>query len=248
MRRSYISPEFDHNNLYGTFNMVEESNFFGAKMLEIEDYIYISTQNIIYYQNSNGEQIDLSSESILDSNIYSSSDSKKKYHTITLDETQSSYTKDNSTRWIMNIGLSSILSDLLYAELKKYRTFEGIKNNMTVNNDVNSALKNYISNNVLNRYKFSKIELHLFSFEINENRYKFSKIELFIEYKDLRSNSLLKLKNTWDYLSYKASNQLNKFETETQYDGSNIRVMFNQEKPSTLYNFNYYFNILFEKI
>jgi len=229
MRRSYISPEFDHNNLYGTFNMVEESNFFGAKMLEIEDYIYISTQNIIYYQNSNGEQIDLSSESILDSNIYSSSDSKKKYHTITLDETQSSYTKDNSTRWIMNIGLSSILSDLLYAELKKYRTFEGIKNNMTVNNDVNSALKNYISNNVLNRYKFSKIEL-------------------FIEYKDLRSNSLLKLKNTWDYLSYKASNQLNKFETETQYDGSNIRVMFNQEKPSTLYNFNYYFNILFEKI
>jgi hypothetical protein len=229
MRRSYISPEFDHNNLYGTFNMVEESNFFGAKMLEIEDYIYISTQNIIYYQNSNGEQIDLSSESILDSNIYSSSDSKKSYHTLKLDETQSSYTKDNSTRWIMNIGLSSILSDFLYAEMKRYRSFEGIKNNMTVNNDVNSALKNYISNNVLNRYKFSKIEL-------------------FLEYKDLRSNSLLKLNNTWDNLSYKSENQLTKFETETQYDGSNIRVTFNQEKPSTLYNFNYYFNILFEKI
>lgn len=229
MRRSYISPEFDHNNLYGTFNMAEESNFFGAKMLEIEDYIYISTQNIIYYQNSNGEQIDLSSESILDSKIYSSSDSKKAYHKLTLDETQSTYTKDNSTRWIMNIGLSSILSDFLYAELKKYRTFEGIKNNMTLNNDVNSSLKNYISTNVLNRYKLSKIEL-------------------FLEYKDLRSNSLLKLNNNWDYLSYKAENQLTKFETETQYDGSNIRVMFNQERPSTLYNFSYYFNILFEKI
>ena len=222
MRRSYISPEFDHNNLYGTFNMAEESNFFGAKMLEIEDYIYISTQNIIYYQNSNGEQIDLSSESILDSKIYSSSDSKKAYHKLTLDETQSTYTKDNSTRWIMNIGLSSILSDFLYAELKKYRTFEGIKNNMTLNNDVNSSLKNYISTNVLNRYKLSKIEL-------------------FLEYKDLRSNSLLKLNNNWDYLSYKAENQLTKFETETQYDGSNIRVMFNQERPSTLYNFSYYF-------
>ena len=229
MRRSYISPEFDHNNLYGTFNMVEESNFFGAKMLEIEDYIYISTQNIIYYQNSNGEQIDLSSESILDSKVYSSSDSKKTYHKLILDETQSTYTKDNSTRWIMNIGLSSILSDFLYAELKKYRTFEGIKNNMTLNNDVNSSLKNYISTNVLNRYKLSRIEL-------------------FLEYKDLRSNNLLKLNNTWDYLSYKAENQLTKFETETQYDGSNIRVMFNQERPSTLYNFSYYFNILFEKI
>ena len=229
MRRSYISPEFDHNNLYGTFNMVEESNFFGAKMLEIEDYVYLYTQNIIYYQNSTGEQIDLSSESILESNVYSTSDSKKKYHTLTLDETQSSYTKDNATRWILNIGLSSILSDYLYAELKKSRTFEGIRNNMTVNNDVNSALKNYITNNVMNRYKFSRIEL-------------------FIEYKDLRSNNLLKLTNNWDYLTYKAETQLTKFETETQYDGSAIRVMFNQENPSTLYNFNYYFNILFEKI
>jgi len=229
MRRSYISPEFDHNNLYGTFNMVEESNFFGAKMLEIEDYVYLYTQNIIYYQNSTGEQIDLSSESILDSTVYSTSDSKKKYHTLTLDETQSSYTKDNATRWILNIGLSSILSDYLYAELKKSRTFEGIRNNMTVNNDVNSALKNYITNNVMNRYKFSRIEL-------------------FIEYKDLRSNNLLKLTNNWDYLTYKAETQLTKFETETQYDGSAIRVMFNQENPSTLYNFNYYFNILFEKI
>ena len=229
MRRSYISPEFDHNNLYGTFNMVEESNFFGAKMLEIEDYVYLYTQNIIYYQNSTGEQIDLSSESILESTVYSTSDSKKKYHTLTLDETQSSYTKDNATRWILNIGLSSILSDYLYAELKKSRTFEGIRNNMTVNNDVNSALKNYITNNVMNRYKFSRIEL-------------------FIEYKDLRSNNLLKLTNNWDYLTYKAETQLTKFETETQYDGSAIRVMFNQENPSTLYNFNYYFNILFEKI
>jgi hypothetical protein len=51
MRRSYISPEFDHNDVYGTFNMIEESNFFGSKMLEIEDSIYIDVQNLIYYQN-----------------------------------------------------------------------------------------------------------------------------------------------------------------------------------------------------
>ena len=64
----------------------------------------------------------------------------------------------------------------------------------------------------------------------------------------MRSNSLFKLKNTWDNLVYKKENQLNKFETETQYDGSSVRIMFNQEKPSGLYNFNYYFNILFDKI
>ena len=229
MRRSYISPEFDHNDIYGTFNMVEESNFFGAKMLEIEDSIYIDIQSIIYYQNVKGEQIDLSSESILDSNVYSSSDSKQKYQRLIIDESQSSYTKDNSTRWILDINLRSILIEFLYAELKKYRTFEGISNNMTINNDVNSSLKNYISNNVLDRYKFSKVDLY-------------------IEYKDLRSNNLFKLKNTWDSLVYKPENQLKKFESETQFDGSSIRIMFNQEKPSNLYNFNYYFNILFEKV
>ena len=229
MRRTYISPEFNHNDIYGTFNMVEESNFFGAKMLEIEDYIYIDIQNIIYYQNNNGEQIDLASEQTLESNVYSSSSSKDLYKSLILDESQSSYVKDNSTRWILNVNLRSILVDFLYAELKRYRTFEGIKNTMTVNNDVNSSLKKYITENVINRYKFSRIDLY-------------------IEYKDMRSNSLLRFKNNWDNLAYNQQNQFKKIQTETQFDGSSIRVMFNQEKPSTLYNFNYYFNILFEKI
>ena len=229
MRRTYISPEFNHDDIYGTFNMVEESNFFGSKMLEIEDSIYIDTQNIIYYQNTNGEQIDLSSEQILESNVYSSSTSKDLYKNLILDESQSSYVKDNSTRWILSVNLRSILIDFLYAELKRYRTFEGIKNTMTVNNDVNSSLKNYITENVINRYKFSRIDLY-------------------IEYKDMRSNSLFRFKNNWNYLAYSPQNQLKKIQTETQFDGSSVRVLFNQEKPSTIYNFNYYFNVLFEKL
>ena len=54
-----MSPEYSNTQIYGTFNMVEESNFFGAKMLEVEDSIYVSNQNIIYYQRPTGEQIDL---------------------------------------------------------------------------------------------------------------------------------------------------------------------------------------------
>lgn len=229
MRRSYISPEFSHNDIYGTFNMVEESNFFGAKMLEIEDFVYIDTQNIIYYQNSNGEQIDLASEQTLESNVYSASTSKNSYKTLVLDESQTNYVKDNSTRWILTVNLRSILIDFLYAELKRYRTFDGIRNNMTINNDVNSSLKKYITDNVINRYKFTRIDLY-------------------VEYKDMRSNSLFRFKNNWNNSAYKPENQLKKIQTETQFDGSSIRVMFNQEKPSTIYNFDYYFNILFEKL
>ena len=71
MRRSYISPEYQNRAVYGTLNMVEESTFFGAKMLEVEDSISIDNQDIIYYQRSNGEQLDISTETSLDSYIYS---------------------------------------------------------------------------------------------------------------------------------------------------------------------------------
>ena len=154
MRRTYISPEFENNEVYGTFNMLEESNFFGAKMLEIEDKITISNENIIYYQITNGEQSDLETEMTLDSYIYSSSDDKLVNHTLILDPTQTKNNLENNTKWILNVSLDKILSNFLYAEMKRWRTFEGIKSDMTIYNDINVALKNYISLNVVNRYKF----------------------------------------------------------------------------------------------
>ena len=41
-----MSPEYNNTQIYGTFNMVEESNFFGAKMLEVEDDI-VATEKVL---------------------------------------------------------------------------------------------------------------------------------------------------------------------------------------------------------
>lgn len=228
MRRTYISPEYYNNNVYGTFNMVEESNFFNAKMLEIEDSIYIDNQDIIYYQKLNGEQIDFSIESSLDSYIYSSSESKLSNHTLEIDEAQTPYQLDRNTKWIMNINLNQILSDYLFAILKSYRTFEGVKNEMNRYKDVNVAIRNYIIFNVLNRYKYKSIDLY-------------------IDYKDLRNQSILRYKNNWNN-SNPTPTKFTKFQTETSFDDSSVKLLFNQDKPSSNYNFDYYFNILFEKI
>lgn len=226
MRRTYISPEYLNNEVYGTFNMIEESNFFGAKMLDIEDSISVGKQDIIWYQKLNNEQLDYSIESSLQSYVYSPSDEKKANHTLLIDETQSKYQLDEDTRWIMDINLSEILTNYLYANLKKYRTFEGVKNEMTKENDVNVAIKNYIKYNVVDRYKYKSIEF-------------------FIEYKDLRGQSLLRYDNDWEPNTI---TKFNKLQTETAFDNSRIKVTFNQEKPSSDYSFNYYFNILFDKI
>jgi hypothetical protein len=229
MRRSYISPEYQTKAVYGTLNMLEESTFFGAKMLEIEDSIVIDTLDIIYYQNQNGEQLDLSIESSFASIVYSSSLDKEKNHTLVLDPSQPKSQLDNNTRWILTIDLKTIITDYLFATLKKFRTFEGIKNDMNIYANTDTAIKSYINYNILNRYRYKSIEFY-------------------VNYVDLRNQNTLRYKNNWDKNSINTSNLLTKLQTETEFDESSIKVTFNQEKPSSTYRFDYYFNILFEKI
>ena len=232
MRRSYISPEYQNRAVYGTLNMVEESTFFGAKMLEVEDSIIIDNQDIIYYQRTNGEQLDVSVETSLDSYIYSpggDNGDKFKNHTLVIDATQPKFQLDNNTRWILTIDLKTILTNYLFATLKKYRTFEGVKNDMTMFNDVNVAVTSYIRSNVLDRYKYKSVELY-------------------VRYQDLRNQNLLRYNNTWSTNIIDPTYKLIKIQTETEFDQSSIKIMFNQEKPSSSYKFDYYFNILFEKI
>ena len=102
MSRHYISPEFVNSKIYGSFNSYEESNFFGSKMLEIEDLVDIIDQNIIYYQNSKNEQIDVDVESAQNSVIYSSFDNKKQNHTLIIDDSQSDIQRKSNTRWKCN--------------------------------------------------------------------------------------------------------------------------------------------------
>jgi len=229
MRRSYISPEYQTKSVYGTLNMLEESTFFGAKMLEIEDSININNLDIIYYQTLNNEQLDLSIESSLVSYVYSSSLDKQNNHTLVIDESQPKYQLDNNTKWLLTIDLKSIISNYLFATLKKYRTFEGIKNNMNIYNNTDTAIRSYINYNILNRYRYKGIELY-------------------INYQDLRNQNILKYNNTWSANNVDIKNLLTKIQTETEFDESSIKISFNQEKPSSTYKFNYYFNIIFEKI
>lgn len=227
MRRTYISPEYNNNIVNGTFNMVEQSSFFGSKMLETESQISIDSNDIIWYQRTNNEQIDFSIESSLKSKFYSSSDNKRKNHRLLIDEKQSQFQKERNTKWILEINLSSILQNYVFASMKKYRTFEGLKNEMTIYNDVDVALNEYIKSNVLNRYRFSKIEL-------------------FIEYKDLRSNNILRYNNVWNPNVPKDS-ILDKFQLNQVIPDSLISISFDQ-RPSSQFAFEYYFNILFDKI
>lgn len=229
MRRKYISPEFDYNKVYGTYNMVEKNSFFGSKMLEIDDVININSKNIIYYQKDNHEQIDYNIESKFNPMVFDVVSYKLKSHIISIDESQSSFQKDDKTKWIVKISIGDILLNYLFATLKEHRTFEGVSNSMNIYNDVDVAIKNYIYKNVSNRYKFKTIDL-------------------FLSYKDLNNQQVLKYKNDFSQFTEKSQNKLNKMEVILDHNDNQLEIKFNQEKPSNEYAFDYYFNLNFEKI
>jgi len=229
MRRNYISPEFNYYRVFGTLNMVEESSFFGSKMLEIEDTIEIDNQNLIYYETIQGEQIDISIENSLPPNVVSCSELKNLNHLIILDPNQSDFQKNGNARYIMTINIKQIFESFIFGTIKQYRTFEGVLNSMSFGRNVNSSIKEYILKNISDRYKFDRIEVYL-------------------KYRDLRDQNILRFDNTWNPDIGEIDNKLLRVETETEFDDSSIKAIFNQEKSSSLYNFEYYYKLFWTKI
>lgn len=229
MRRNYISPEFNSQNVFGTYNMIEESNFFGSKMLDIEDLVTIDKQDITYYQNENGEQLDFGIESSLTPLSYSAAQDKQSLHTLDFDETQPEYQKQRNTQWVITIQSNKILTNYIFATMKKFRTFEGIKNQYTLTSNVNVALQNYINENVLDRYKMKSMDLY-------------------ISYTDLRRQNLRRWINTWNPKISTFQNKMTKVQSETSTDGSEVKLRFTQDKTSETFNFEYFFIPIFEKL
>lgn len=229
MRRNYISPEYVYKKVNGTLSMSEESTFFGAKMLEVEDSLLIGNENMIWNQKFNGEQIDKVTETTLQPKLYSSSDSMASNHTIFMDESQTQSKKDTNTRWIIDINISKILNEYLFAKIKSNRTFEGIRTQMTIYNDIDTAIKKYVEINV-------------------NNRYSLVRVDLYVEYVDLKSQDVLRYQNKWSPSVATNTNKTNKFQTISEFDQKNIRILFDQLQPSTQFKFDYFFNLYFEKI
>ena len=223
MRRTYISPEYQYNNVYGTFNMKESSPFFGSKMLKINDKIIIDNNTILYYQEPSGEQLIKPINELL--------------NTISLDNLKlSNHTKElnikntNNPVLVLNIKYIDILRDYLYATLKKNKTFLGVSNKFTLNNNVNSNIYDYINSNILNKYSLPTIDL-------------------FISYNSIiDNNSNLKYNITYNPNILNSNNIRNKFSISNDIINNVITLSYNQEQNANFYNFDYYFNIYYNKL
>lgn len=265
MKRSYISPEFNYTKVNGTLNMLEERTFFGSKMLEIEDEVVIDNRDIIYYQKNNKEQINLVQEKLLTPVIYSASIDKESNHSLTIDESQTEFEKLNNTKWILKINTRELLRNYVFSQLKFSRVFEGVISLNTRSNSINEAIYDYVDQNVMDRYNFTRIDLYLkYNSLLESGNFQSPNvpIDLLINGKntDCKTTSsspgnsevdpeFIETNGNLYNESILSSNNLeSKIQTDITFDQKILTVNFKQAQKRSEFNYDYYFNIIFRKV
>jgi hypothetical protein len=239
MRITHISPEYTYNKVNGTLSMKEKKSFFASKLVKFDDIISIESQNIVYYQDSQNQQINIASEQLLGAIVYNTDTDKLNNSSLIIDKGQSIDSLNNNTSWKFTINYGKILENYLFAIMKKYRTFEGVTNNITLNSDVNEAMRNYIKSNLLSIYGLSRVDLYL-SYNDLQSPIRNNPVD--------NTVPLLKYNNLFTEKAYSTTNLLSKFTSKTDIINMVDVITFNQEKPSSNFSFNYYFNLYFTKI
>lgn len=228
MRKRGISPEYNYTNVPGTFNMTERKSFMGSKIMSVEDKIDLFNQDIIYYQQINGEQMNLDQEISINPVIYSVVNDKKENHQICLDDSQEQSDIDSEAKWIIDINIVQVLRNYIFTEIKNSRSFEGILNRNTINGFVNDAIYDYIDNNIIHLYEISKIDL-------------------FIKNISLQKEDRKRLDVKYNYKIGIGDNKFNKFKLNFNKDKTTAQILMTQEKDSKEYTFDYYFDLSFVK-
>ena len=245
MKSDLILRKFTTTPVIGTQCIKELRNFFGSKMLEIEDSITVdnisiqwsditdsSPADVInygvgyqFFQYTHRETISLASLDTL----------KKDNHTIVLDH-QSQADLEFNTRWILTIDMFTILRQYLYYRIKESRAFKCVTKNDLFLKNINLSIYDYVDKNVMNRYKFKNIEFYVKYIDISDKQ------------TILLSDPLLKYNPKYDYNVMNSGELVTTLNITGADQIKNLTVNYSQTKKSSQYKFDYYFNLIFEKI
>ena len=232
----------------GTFNLIEEKTFFGTKLMDIEDCIEITTESIQYFQLSNsaytqnlgyGYQYYTLDNSITNEELFIMDLVKGKEENHKIEKMLQKKEDDKyNTKWELEIDIKSILMDYLFGKIKNARTFRSLNYSDFSNNNINETIYEYIEKNILDRYKFDKVELFIKYIEIDNNKIynSFTSKQYDPTYNQTVGVEEYKVTN----INMKTNLLLNKLVP--------ITVNYFQIKSGLEYKFDYYFNIHYKKI
>jgi hypothetical protein len=208
--------------------MIEQKSFMGSKLMTAENPIAITDQDIVYYQQLNGEQLNLNQEINISKIIFSSLTEKANNHQINLDATQTETDQNGRTKWIININLVEILRSYMFTRIKEKRSFGGILSEETSFKSIDDSIRQYLNNNIIGLYDFKNMDLY-------------------IEYLPLSEEEGKRYEVSYDRKVKEDGSKSSKFSLSFSKDRSYVQVFFTQEKNSKDFTFNYYFDLYYEQ-
>lgn len=226
MKRTYISPEYTYNTVSGLLNMEEHSTFYGSKMMELPKMLNINREAISYYVNSKNEQIDLANEQQNSPEVIDLSKLKNVKHVIYSDSNM--IIDGGYASWVIEVDVRGILLEYVFGNIKRSRVFGNVLNSSMLNNDVDLSIREYIKLNVIDKYEIGRVDL-------------------FVKYVGLSDNNRLIGENKFDD-GVADEFQISNASLSFNADNSLVRIQFRQLQDYKKFAYNYYFNLIFNKI
>ncbi len=256
MRKSFLTKEYSIEGIPGTFSMKEQRAFFGSKILEIEDVMRIGNNNINWTESVDNTQ------GIILENINKSFDSeiiKKNNHSIRVYPLQSDEQKRDFTRWELTFNIREMIRIYLFSKLKSNRIFKNIENKNTINNSIDSAINDYIIYNIYPRIGFLNIVLYVKYYKIGEIQdYSVDNIPVIaLQYdnrfrEELITPSPMGGESNESYNNrintYRESLKIKNFQLTTDPNQDTATIIYKQTQSSLSYKFDYYFDVIWQKV
>jgi hypothetical protein len=250
MKKNFITKEYSSERVAGTHNMCESRTFFASKILEIDDVMLVDDNDIIWVESldkTQGLGVDNENKS-LDTNAL-----KHTSHTFKHATSQSEAQVHEFPSWEITIDTHHIISEYLFAELKRNRTFAGISNKKTASGNIDTAIKEYVQHNIIPRIRFSHIDLYVKYYRIGEKQQDGSialqSNNAFVE--SIITPTPLSGESTGQYtnrrIDHKKAMKVTNFQLTSNIDQSKITVNYKQIKNALQYKFDYYFDIVYIK-
>lgn len=217
-------------------------SFFGSALMDIEDEILVGDGTIQYahivdpveFSDTDGFQYPqyVPDETIV---LLDLSDLKSQYSSISM-ATQNQTDLYNNTRWILDVDVKSILTEYLFARVKESRAFMCIRPEDTLRRSVNTFVREYIDTNLVGRFGLKEVTLYV--------RYK-NIVGGSVSSTTLRYNPL------FDRTVLTTGDRVSNVNVVDRRDGpsvDSVRILYSQTKKSTVYTFDYYFNLSFYRV
>lgn len=249
MKSNLIIRKYETEPVKGVKSSKEIKSFFGSKLIDIEDTIYVNDISIQYsevvdkinIQNDHYQYYDVDALHPETSILTSLDDVKYQNHTMEIYSQDPNLDRLNNNlnlEWIINLDVKGILRQYLFLRLKESRIFKTIRSEDLIERNINTYINNYIDNNLLNRYNISDISFYVKYFDVVQDSTVFTRNEVLMSpnfSKNVFSESN-KVKNvniiTPDYL-----NNLN-----------TVNIIYSEIMDASRYKFDYYFTVLYKKI